>query len=780
MISSVFALKESDTIPEYLVSNTETKLEENYYINSTLNFLLECQEELLSYKKDFYKTILEASEDDPYAINESYTEILSKIKAIIKKILAYIESLIKRFTTQLAKFVRSDKYIIKKKKEIEKFPRDKSFTISGFEFTIDDNIPLVDIVGLDLSEVQDKIKSINDEDIVSKIAELSELLMKISDAGKMDDIRGQILNVNYPIPETNFGNEIFSIYRDGKSEESDIIIKKEDVTRALKDFEGYNSKIKEVKRLQGQIATKYKALERQVESVATSEMNLDGSSKINNAISSGKYSAKDIDELKRTLNNLVNSQVNQIQRISNLHVQAVAAKLDAYNALVIQDRNILYRALSTVQKDIDNTRMMRESYTNYDYTREAYYRNYVLEKYYMNQNQKHFVEECLALSESNIPELKTIHEDLKMDKQNMFEKLKATVKTIFEKFMMKMNQLIVNDEKFLTKYKDVILTKKIEEYTLNNMPEYHLGIKNIKDHKLVKLDIKNMISETEVEIQKKLLTSYNGDGEFADFAKRYFLCDNKPNREEVKSTDETIDMKELYAFCIGAKAAITTLKNDLKEFETAANTVTKEVLNSLPKSESVTLYGEKYYYSQILESYINEEEQQPNETEASGDANNTTKLKLDVPSQDTKAKENNNLDKDVKSDDKGKDEKTQAAENKNGDSKKIEETGKWYLNTIRTITTAKITAFQKIYSEYMKILRYHVKQATGSLGNASKFSEEDVTNIKNSMKEYNNAKNDEERNAAADKIIGIYKSKNMVIDRHDVQTLVNNNKNNLE
>ena len=35
MISSVFALKEANTIPEYLVSNTETRLEENYYFNDS-------------------------------------------------------------------------------------------------------------------------------------------------------------------------------------------------------------------------------------------------------------------------------------------------------------------------------------------------------------------------------------------------------------------------------------------------------------------------------------------------------------------------------------------------------------------------------------------------------------------------------------------------------------------------------------------------------------------------------------------------------------------------
>lgn len=777
MISSVFTLKETDMIPDYLVSNTETKLEENYYVNNSLKFLLECHEELLSYRQNFYKTILESSNNNPYIINESFSEIVSKIKSIIKKILAYIETLIKRFATQLAKLVKSDKYIIKSKKQIEKFPKDRSFTISGYEFTINDNIPIVDIVGLDLSEVRDKLKDLNDNDIVARIGELSELIFKLSDEGKMDDIRGQILNVDYPIPESNFGNEIFSIYRDGKSEDSDIRIERENVLKSLKDFENYDRKIKEVKRLQSQITAKYKSLESQFESLIKSDITFDGNSKLNNSINSGKYSAENIDKLKNHLNSLLLAQIQQIQRISNLHVSAIAAKLDAYNAALIQDRNTLYRALNIVQQDPNNTFIMKESNGAYDYTRDAMYKGYVLEKYFMNQEQKRFIEECLVLSESNIPELKAIHEDLKMDTKNMFEKIKQVVKDIFQKFLMKMNKFLTTNDGFLTKYKDIILTKKIEEYTLNNMPDYQAGINNIKSHKLINLDIKNMLSETEVDIQKKLLSKYDGNGEFTEFAKRYFLCDNKPNSEEVKSS--TLNMAEIYAFCTNAKTAIKTLENDEKLFSQTADKIKTEVLNSLPKTEAMDIVGEKFYYSSILETFINEEEQKA-EANAKDGTKTDANLKLDVPSQDNKAKENNNLDKDVKSDDKDvKDSKTQATENKNGDAKKIKETANWYLNTIRTISMAKITAFQKIYTEYMKILRYHVQKATGSMGSTSKFTEEDVKNIRDAMKEYNSAKNDEGRKTAAEKIISIYKSKNMVIDAHDVQTLVDNNKNKL-
>lgn len=773
MISSVFALKESDTIPEYLVPTSETKLEENYYINSTLNFLLECQEELLFYRQNFYKTILEASEENPYIINEAYSEILSKVRVIIKKILAYLETLLKRFVTQISKYVKSDRYIIRMKKQIEKFPADKSFNISGYEFTIDDNIPAIDIVGLDLSEINDKIKSIKGSDIVSKVAELTEMMMKLSDEGKMDDIRGQILNVNYPITETAFGNEIFSIFRDGKSEESTINIKKEDVNRALSDFEGYNSKIKNVKKLQNKINTKYKALESAIESIATADIMSDGSSKINNSLGSDKYSEDYINKLKRTLNNLITSQINQIQRISNLHIQTFAAKLDAYSALVVQDRNILYRALDTVQKDIDNTFIMKESYDNYDYTREAYYRNYVLEKYYINLNQRHFVEECLALSESNIPELKTINEDLKMDVKNKYEKIKKILQQIFEKFKNKITEFFNKDKKFLTENKNSIF-KEIPEYTLNNMPQYSLGIKNIENENLPNtLDPEKIIPLTEVEIQKMILPEYDGKEDFSDFAKRFFLCNNTENKDR-QSSDSEIDMKNIYEFCMEDKY-LKLINNQTNKFNSEVTKIQSYILKSTNES-SFNYLGTNYIYSTVLEEYINEEDatdkkdgiEMNSDKQSSSDQNakSGAKLKLlDKPNEkDNTASDN----KENNPEDNKNNQKDNPEDNKK-DITKIEESANWYLKNLQTAITAKMTAYQKIYTEYMKIIRYHISVVDGKTTNVD--NEEEIIN---GLKEYVKADKDS-KGSIADKLISILKKSGKNYDRHDIDTLVKQN-----
>lgn len=783
MISSVFSLKETTNIPDNLFANKETNLEENYYLNDSLNFLLECQRELLSYRRDFYKLVLESAEENPYVINEAFNDVMDKIKAIIKKILAYIESLVKRFITAIAKFVSSDKYIIKHKKDFSKFPSKETFTISGYNYTLQDNVPAVDVVGLDMNNLRSKLLEIgkSNDAIGVKASKLSVILSEMSSEERLEQVRKEILRVSHNISDSDFVNEVFAIYRDGKSSEDSITIRKEDVTRAANDFEDYKKKIKEVNRLKSEISAKYKSLEGQLDDIIKYN--------INDALY--KHNGELENSISNNLSTLVNQQVQVVNKISTYHVQAIAAKLDAYNALVVQDKNILYKALNIIQKDISNMRIM-ESYEVHDYTLDAMNKQYVLERYLMNKEQQRFVEQCLAISESNIPQLKTINEDLKMDKKGMFDRIKEFFKQLFEKFLMKMNKFFTSDKSFLEKYKDVILTKKVEPYSLNNMPDYKAGISTILDHQFKKLDLKNILEKDELGIQKELMPKFEGDN-FAEYCKRYFLCANKPNQEKVESS--TLKMAEIYSFCTTAPNTVKTLEADKTAFENEVNKVKNEVLNKInSKNEAMDIYGEKFYYSMIHEAFINEDKKPATDTSqitkdgtGTNDASGNPKGDAKTINTQLKRPDDNAGNKDEYKDsaDKAKQKETdfdaekQAKENANADAKKVEETAKWYLKALQTVCTAKITSYQKIYSEYMKILRYHVRAATGSMGSTSKFDENDIKNLKDAMKEHKNGDKDAQANASK-KIISIYKSKNMVIDDHDVQNLVNQNAGNLD
>lgn len=804
MISSVFSLKEANSIPDYLIPTSETKLEENYYFNSSLDFLLECHDELLSYRRDFYRTVLEAGENS-YIINESFEDVIQKIKDIIKKVLAYIESIFRRFVTSLNKFVSSDKYLAKMKKEIHKFPSDESFNMTGYHFTFRDHVPSTNVTGLTMDHLNSVLARVTKDgtktpkEIEAELASLTAELVPFTGEDALETARMQILGLTRKVPESSFANEIFAVFRDGSSEEGSITIDKSEVNRALKDYDEYKEKIKQVTRLKKELDATYKRLETEVDNAIKNN--------INNSINTGANvagSAKD--SILNTLNALIAEHVNTISKISNYHLLAFSGKIDAYNAATVQDKNILYRALSVVQKDIKNMKVMEGyDYTSYDYTREGRYKDYLIERYIMNMNQQTFVEECLALSESNIPELKVIQEDLKMNAKNLFERLKELFRSLYQKFLMKMNKFIIGDKEFLTKYKDIILTKKVDEFTLNDMPDYQAGIKNIKDHKLQKIDISTIVSETEEGIRSKILPAYKGGEDFTEFAKKYFLSNNTEPKD-VKSTE--IKMAEIYAFCIQAKDAIKVLESDQQTFTTAADNAKNAVINAINKvnTEAYDEFGEKFYYSTVLESYItegkfntsgkstvgetiktaknqnNSQQSSPTITknDSNGDAVNTDKsnsnLKLDPEKTSEEPKENKNLKDDVKSDEtQGKSDEEQAKENQNAESKKVEETAKWYLSALSTVCRAKITAFQKIYKEYMKILRYHVAQATGSMGTTAKFTEDDRKEIKEIIKSYRDAENDEGKNNAIDRLKSVYKTRQMVIDNHDAKNIIEKN-----
>lgn len=752
MISSVFSLKESNMVPDYLKPNKETVLEQNYF-SSSLDYLTECNEELLLFKQSFYRTMLE--EENPYVLNEAYENVKATLKKIIKKVVAYIETLVKRFTTSIAKFISSDKYILSMEEDIKKFPSDKKFTINGYEYTFNRDIPAVDIVGLDVEEIENILKSSKNSTII--YSNLSNIFNRLTDDTTMNKIRSKILNVSYPVAETAYGNELFSIYRDNKSATDDIIIDRDTIIKSLEDYKQYKTKFKDLEDFKYKIKTKYESIEKQIDSITKKSKDINGDDK------------ETSEALNNLISNTISSFINQVQRISNLHVQAIAAKMDAYVECIKQEREILFKALNHVHKDIDNTFAMGES--NVDYLRDLEYREYVVEKYFMNKNHQRFVEECLALSENNIPELKTIHEDLKMDVKNKYEKFKELIKQLFEKFRNKITSFFNKDKQFLADNKDAILNKQVPEYTLNNMPQYSLGIKNLQNSNLpVFADIDKLVSMSEEEVKKAVLPEYDGSKEFNEFATRFFLCNNTESKDIPSSNKDEVNMQEIYNFCSSDKI-LNSIQNDITKYNNEVSRVQSKILNSVSESSVYHEGASNYLYSMVLEQFINEEdatdtkettkpEITPNKQQSSDQSKDGAKIDTKVDSNDDKTKEN---PKTTDTEEKKEAPKTNT---------KLAETGDWYLKYLRVAIGAKMNAYQTIYTEYMKIIRYHISVVNGEKTDGGDINKDEE--VKKSLKDYLKADKDS-KESAADKVIALFKKFGRTIDRHDVDTIANKN-----
>lgn len=346
-----------DTITENTIDdNSLTSLyhEENLFIYATKELSL-IREDYMNANMILRKSILE-SNSDMVVINESFSDFLAKVKEIIKKFIDFIKSLFQRFITQLNKIVLSEKYLTKHKDDFNKFSSDDEFTYKGYKFTFNPLIPVVDpvrhydqdLLGIDFTQL-------TDDNIGETIKKLYSTTNKdMLDETIYDAVRGEVLGKNEAIFKEEFADELFEIYRDGMSDKSEMDITSSEVNENLVFFKNYNKLLETTKKQKNNIEHEYKKLEKHVQNMVNKEDKvLKGMSTITLNTTAGgdpTSSIKISNDTSIVLNNYINAKCTQIVEISNIHSLAFAAKLEAEKEAFKQSKDILYKALSKIQK----------------------------------------------------------------------------------------------------------------------------------------------------------------------------------------------------------------------------------------------------------------------------------------------------------------------------------------------------------------------------------------------------------------------------------------------
>lgn len=347
-----------DTIVENTIDDNSLPSlyhEENLFISATKELSL-IREEYMNANKILRKSILEA-DMDMVVINESFSDFLSKVKDIIKKIIDFIKSLFQRFITQLHKIVLSDKYLLKHKDDFINFTSDDEFTYKGYTFTFNDNIPVVDpvaqydsdLIGLDFS-------TLNSDNIGEKIKTLyTQTNKEMKDETIYDSIRGKVLGkTNETIFKEEFADELFEIYRDGNSYKSEMDITSSEVNECLTFLKSYDKLLQVTKKQKNNIESEYKKLEKHISTMVNKGDNaVKGLTAISfNTTPNGDHT-NDYNINSDTtiiLNNYINAKCTEIVEMGNIHSLAFAAKLEAEKDAFKQSKEILYKALSKIQK----------------------------------------------------------------------------------------------------------------------------------------------------------------------------------------------------------------------------------------------------------------------------------------------------------------------------------------------------------------------------------------------------------------------------------------------
>lgn len=373
------------TVPEYSLSAVTEKTED--YFATTLAFLSSINEEYDNANKIFYRSVLE-SNGDPVLIQEASGSFFEKFKQVIRKFLAFIQSLFQRFITKLNAAVKSEKYLLKHKKDFDRFTSNDNFDINGYVYTFESNVPIIDltiayddqfiriadmngssyeeILGNNIEANKDVISNLNKANtnktidkskrFETAIKALHSDLKNDLDGSYYDRFRGKVLNKeNVEISDDDFAEECWKVFRNGETSQEPIEIDRSYIIFALKRIEDYKDTIHKVEKLRTEIDRKYKKLEEKVDKMIKSNKVTDVNSKTR-TITFDDYTNMGVDrsatisaDAMSELNAYIKTLTSIVQEMSNIHSIAFSAKLEAIKGQYAQDKAALYTALSKCQ-----------------------------------------------------------------------------------------------------------------------------------------------------------------------------------------------------------------------------------------------------------------------------------------------------------------------------------------------------------------------------------------------------------------------------------------------
>jgi len=351
------------TVNNLLTENLNTKnaidvsITEETFFFSTLEYLSEMKNQVREESKILYKSILEGGQEYNI-VNESFGDFFGKIKDIIDRFLQYIKNLVNRFIINLNKMVSSDKFINKHKDQLSTFDKIHEFDFEGYEFTIEPQIPVIDalasfnekFVGLKFEELS------NSENIKNAVDKAHGSLKQDLNYEWYDRFRGEVIGKDgITIPQSDFANELFAIYRNGKSSKDTITATADYVMTCLGRFQNYKDIEKQTKNTKGKIELDYEQIKKQIQSMIYRNRDLDAGKLLGITVDD-KYDSptKNITVNNETMTRIdlfIKTKANQVIEMSTIHSLAFSAKLDAITQCYKQDKILLYKSLQRVNSN---------------------------------------------------------------------------------------------------------------------------------------------------------------------------------------------------------------------------------------------------------------------------------------------------------------------------------------------------------------------------------------------------------------------------------------------
>ena len=744
--------------------NNKVTIEESYF-EMALKGVQEICNESFEQEKIFLAAVLEAG-DSEYLLNESFASFVESIKKIIDKFLELIKSLSARFVTNMNKIIKSDKYLTKHKSDFDKFTSDDEFNANVFKFTNIDNdsVPRAtaysELIEFNLPPL---VYGKDDPLVADKLYAHINGIYDCSKKGMnkwYDGFRARVLGEEHnSYDAAEYKTKLFEFYRNNETSKKEETIDREWIINAYERFANYKKALDQVSTIKRKLEAEYKNIRDNVKHTKVDDDNMLSKlypSKEDRTEELNAVYKEDKKRIDTQINLIENLKVEKIRNMCSIHSMAFAAKLDAIKDCYKQDKVVLYRALSKIQRVHEATEIIPEVVSETSLSNELSY-TYAYSNMLMNEahNQTKIIrclEEADSLSMGIIPLQESMADTIKATVQ----KIIATVRKIWAKFLGKVSEFVQSDKSWLDANKSTILNQTWKDRTveLYIYDEVALTGDKFKVPQFKYDDFKEITLSENIEsafIKKYFGTSL--DEKEGDIREQII---NKLRTEDmVEKSISSIDKRDLFNFCINYENIANNLKKDILVIEKNQSILNQELgkieneLHIKQKDEQEAKKQQEKSQSSEQSAEVKKAEQEAKnaenaasnaQSEAEKPKNESAyvslyesvitlneagpklgKLTSDKPAADNTTIKGANINTGARNT--GLDSDTAKAgastqntgntENDINELNKIKQGAGKYFSCCSDIVMAKLTICQKMYKDYMFLLRAHVESYAG-------------------------------------------------------------------
>lgn len=364
------------------------------------------------------------------------------------------------------------------------------------------------------------------------------------------------------------------------------------------------------------------------------------------------------------------------------------------------------------------------------YNESLLYQQFLEQQDFLNLQVIKHVNECRIISEEVdfVRKLSAFNEGFIDVLKAFFEKFKTMFANIWKKFMSNVDALVLKDEKYLEKYKDVILNKKNPDIPIQ-LFDYDKGFENMKSYSVPNYDsnkmqtlAKNIVEKDISDIKKEVIVTYfpqlsskiSRGGDWVDFLKSIFRGgESLENCKKIETNLKDMDMQAKFKLC-----------SDYKEI---VNTYTGKDKDTMLKNADVAERFIEQHNDEIVDKVDNNKDKGEEQTggDNGGGNNNDNKAQQEPvnlgPTPKNQQGEQEGTTKNVNTSAMiyFKEADGDNQDNKEGESSKkmtttVQKINIEFATISRELVTCKMTIIEEIEKTYMSMIKLKVKHYVGN------------------------------------------------------------------